>query len=112
MNDPMNVLASTMRDDAMRQSVRASAEQAITAVFIGRDPVPGVLRGTGRNSAGLFQFTLDGDAGATYGIEVSGDLIHWSPRTNLLNNGGLLQFIDADSPNFPHRYYRTVVTAP
>ncbi len=82
------------------------------AVFFGRNPLPGFLSATGRSPSGQFQFTLNGDAGASYGIEVSTDLLHWSPRTNLVNIGGLLQFIDADSTNFPHRYYRTVLTAP
>jgi hypothetical protein len=55
---------------------------------------------------GRLQFRLTGDAGFTYLIEASSNLMDWSPLTNLFNQGGGVEFIDSDSPGAPHRFYR------
>ncbi len=79
------------------------------ASLIGRAPVAGSFSAPGRNASGLFQFTLNGDTGASYTIEASADLIHWTPVTTLLIEGGnSIQFADPDSNTSP-RYYRTVI---
>lgn len=76
------------------------------ATFIGRDPLPGTIATPRRNMAGLFEFTVVGDAGATYLIESSTDLIHWTPLTSFLNATGSFHFEDPDSDTRARNFYR------
>lgn len=50
------------------------------------------------------QLTLQGQAGRTYSIEVSTDLVHWVPWTNQMNTNGTMHI--TDTANLPARYYR------
>jgi hypothetical protein len=50
--------------------------------------------------------TLGGDAGASYQIDVSSDLLHWLPLTTVVNTTGLTEFSDADADSHDHRFYR------
>lgn len=52
--------------------------------------------------------TFRGEPGVFYVIEASTDLIEWKPLDELLNNDGVLQYIDASSENFDRRMYRAV----
>lgn len=52
-----------------------------------------------------YQFFFDGQAGQTYPIEVSVDLVNWLPLTNVTGTGGPLWVQDATPPNLPQRYY-------
>ncbi len=76
-------------------------------VFIGRDALPGLLAGIGRDLSNRFHFSITGDAGASYTVEVSTNLINWAPLTNILNSPGSTSFVDPDSANHPRRFYRT-----
>ena len=55
---------------------------------------------------GGIQLTLQGEPGRTYSIEVSTDLVHWTAWSNQVNAGGTISFTDADSANYPARFYR------
>ncbi len=75
--------------------------------FIGRDPLPANLSA---NSSGLsvdgFKVTLSGDAGLSYTLEVSTDLLHWTPLSTLSNSSGGLNFVDPEATNSGYRFYR------
>ncbi len=77
------------------------------ALFLGRNPLSGILAGLGRDLSNHFHFSITGDAGASYTVEVSTNLINWAPLTNLLNSPGSSSFVDPDSANQPRRFYRT-----
>jgi len=79
------------------------------AVFVTVTPVEDVgasslsiAPGTG----GQPQIGLMGEPWRSYRIEASEDLIHWLPLTNVLATNLLMLLVDADAPNFPHRFYR------
>jgi uncharacterized repeat protein (TIGR01451 family) len=56
---------------------------------------------------GSFQLTLTGQAGQTYVIQASTNLVNWVPiATNTLNVTGTYKYIDTNSPSFNQRYYR------
>jgi fibronectin-binding autotransporter adhesin len=53
---------------------------------------------------GGMQVTLQGEAGRTYCIEVSTDLVHWVAWTNCTNTNGTTRV--TDTANCPARFYR------
>ena len=56
---------------------------------------------------GSFQLTLTGQAGQTYEIQASTNLVNWIPiATNTLNSTGIYKYIDSNSPSYNQRYYR------
>ena len=52
------------------------------------------------------QLTGQGEAGATYVIESSSDLVHWDPLVTLLNNPQNWQFTDTTAIGVSQRFYR------
>ena len=77
------------------------------AVFIGRNPLPGILAVLERAFSNHFQFSFTGDAGAVYVVEVSTNLVNWTALTSITNRTGSITIDDPASPNFTHRFYRT-----
>jgi hypothetical protein len=59
-----------------------------------------------QSQPGGMQVTLQGEAGRTYAIETSTDLVHWAPWTNVVNSTGTMHVVDADAANYPSRFYR------
>jgi len=55
---------------------------------------------------GGMQLKLQGEAGRTYSIETSTDLVHWVPWTNIVNSTGTMIVTDTASSNYPARFYR------
>ncbi len=55
---------------------------------------------------GGMQVTLQGEAGRTYAIETSTDLMHWAPWTNVVNSTGTMTVTDTTAANCPARFYR------
>jgi hypothetical protein len=86
--------------------------QPYGSTFIGRSAVAGSLDGADQTASGLFQFKLNGDAGAAYAVQVSSNLIHWTSVTNVSLGLDGFRFIDQDSAIFPRRFYRAVVSEP
>jgi hypothetical protein len=76
------------------------------AVFISRDPLPGILAVLERTISNHFQFSFTGDAGAAYVVEASTNLLSWTRMTDITNSTGSLIIADPDSAKFPHRFYR------
>jgi hypothetical protein len=56
--------------------------------------------------AGGMQVRLQGEAGRTYSIEVSSNLVDWAPWTNVVNSKGTMCVTDTESTNCPARFYR------
>ena len=52
------------------------------------------------------QVVLHGEAGHTYSIETSTDLVHWVTWTNQVNTTGTINITDTDATNCPMRFYR------
>jgi hypothetical protein len=49
---------------------------------------------------------LQGEAGRTYLIETSTDMVHWAPWTNVVNATGTMNVTDTATANCPARFYR------
>jgi len=79
---------------------------AMDGTFIGRDAKPASLSRYARLGNGGFQFTIDGEAGATYEIETSSDLVLWTKLTTIVNSTGSIQFTDPDAASAAKRFYR------
>jgi hypothetical protein len=60
-------------------------------------------------SSDTFQFSFAANAGQTYPIAVSVDLVHWSLLTNVVGQGGPLWFAEQKAPSFPLRFYQITV---
>jgi Bacterial lectin len=78
--------------------IEAAAQPNATPVYVGNalDPVPAQLP-----IDPLFGYALPSDVRAPGLIEVSTDLVHWSPLTN-----ATFYFRDPESPDHPQRFYR------
>ena len=61
---------------------------------------PSFLYGAG------FQFTLDGQPGCCFQIDISTNLLDWFFLDNILNPTGSVQYLDASATNAPQRFYR------
>ncbi len=57
---------------------------------------------------GQFRFTLLGEAGGSYTIQASSNLVNWIALTNVVSTTGTNQFTDPAAPNFNRRFYRAV----
>jgi hypothetical protein len=57
-------------------------------------------------------FVLSGSAGATFVIEISGDLMYWSTLTYVVNNSGAVKFVDTEAPAGVTRFYRARLVNP
>lgn len=68
---------------------------------------PPVLQHKARLAGGEFLLRLFGDPGATFVIDASGDLQHWTPvKTNTVPNDGVFDFLDAGAAGQARRFYR------
>ncbi len=56
-----------------------------------------------------FSFQLSVPINATYMIEASTDLQHWTPIATNVAGTGSITFTDTDAANYPSRFYRAVV---
>ena len=79
----------------------------VTVKYVQTPPNPWLGSPTIRPD-GQFEFTLIGEAGRTYGIQVSTNLVTWTTLTNFVSATGTNQFTDATAPNFTQRFYRAV----
>jgi uncharacterized repeat protein (TIGR01451 family) len=78
-----------------------NSAQTTVSVFT---PVPPKL--TAETSSNLVQITITGDAGLSYVLDASSNLVSWVPiMTNIAVNG-TVKFIDPDSGALPYRFYR------
>jgi hypothetical protein len=59
-------------------------------------------------SNGQFRFTLLGEAGRSYTIQASTNLVDWTALTNFVSATGTDQFTDPAAPSFNRRFYRAV----
>jgi hypothetical protein len=74
--------------------------------FIGRTPVPGRLWTANRDFAVGFEIWLSGDAGATYTIEASSNLVDWMRLTNVVSSTGAIPIVDPQAAHLSQRFYR------
>ena len=56
-----------------------------------------------------FQFVFAGLTGSKCLIEVSTNLLNWSPLLTNAPFNGLLYYVDPQTPQFPKRFYRATV---
>ena len=70
-------------------------------------PVPAAKYDGIASTGNRMELKAAGCAGITYTIEVSTDLVNWQfIRSYLVDANGLIDYIDADAPVHPHRFYR------
>jgi len=53
-----------------------------------------------------FHLTLNADPGYRYSLDTSTDLLNWEPLADLVLDSGMQEFVDLESTNYLHRYYR------
>lgn len=58
---------------------------------------------------GAMQVQLHGAAGRSYAIEVSSNLVDWTPWTNQFNTNGTFTLPDDNATNCPQRFYRAML---
>jgi hypothetical protein len=56
------------------------------------------------------QLTLQGQAGRSYAIETSTNLVNWEQFTTASNSNGTITVLDTNSVNIPLRFYRAKLT--
>jgi hypothetical protein len=71
-----------------------------------RPAAGGNLSAPHRGASGQFIFSLIGDAGATYELQASTDLVHWEMISTLQNITGTLEISDPNAATLSHRFYR------
>jgi subtilisin-like proprotein convertase family protein len=59
-------------------------------------------------SDGCSQVTLQAQQSKTYTIEASTDLLNWTPLATNTLSSSIWDFVDVNSTNFTHRFYRAV----
>jgi hypothetical protein len=59
-----------------------------------------------RSQPAGMQVTLHGEAGRTYSIEVSTNLVNWVAWTNQTTSDGTISVTDTEAGNYPMRFYR------
>jgi hypothetical protein len=64
--------------------------------------------GLERLASGEVKLSLNARAGQTYVIEVSADLVNWTPAAPAVGANELLSFVDAEAKELPRRFYRAV----
>ncbi len=77
-------------------------------VFHGTEPQPPRLAGVSLQ-ANIFKFTLEGDVGDHYRLEVSEDLLNWAPLIDLVNDHGSIDVTDRNPAAYRSRYYRATL---
>lgn len=81
---------------------------ATNSVTLSTNPAPQLVAPQ-KNSNGSFSFQLSGTPQATYIIQVSTDLVQWTPvSTNLFPAAGVTTFTDTQASTTSQRYYRVV----
>ena len=70
-------------------------------------PPPSKMSLTPAFASGKVTANLSGNAGTTYVIQASTDLVHWTPiSTNVANAAGLVSLVDSNAAAYPRRFYR------
>ncbi|EEF63094.1 NHL repeat containing protein [Pedosphaera parvula] len=68
----------------------------------------GVFQSIAMQPNGTVQFSLSGSSGAIYTLEVSTNLVNWTPLVTFTMTNGTVQLIDTTATNFPAQFYRLV----
>ena len=84
-----------------------SATSAVATLTVLTNPL---LLATGTITNGSFVFTLSGNAGCTYAVEMSTNLVGWVPYGTISNAAGLVDFTDPAASNSITRFYRARLT--
>ena len=66
---------------------------------------PGVFQSIGLQTNGTILLNVSGATNATYTLDVSTDLISWTPLMTFTMTNGAVQLNDATSTNYSARYY-------
>jgi hypothetical protein len=55
-----------------------------------------------------FHVTVPGTNGAGYRLEISSDLLHWTPVCTNAVTDGAIHYVDPDAPDVSTRFYRAL----
>jgi len=75
-------------------------------------PQPGSFQNFSALSNGVVQLGLTGSAGFSYTLDVSTNLLRWTPLATFTNLTGPVQYTDFGASNSPIRFYRLSANVP
>ena len=87
----------------MVSNAGGSATSAVAVLTVADPPV---LLKSRTTAGGAFTFTIAGTTGLAYLVEVTTNLVEWSPLSSVSNETGQADFIDSTSSNSVSRFYR------
>jgi hypothetical protein len=77
-------------------------------IIASREPTPVKISEITRTSDGTIRFSVAGEIGTIYRVEVSDDLLAWSILRTELNTSGTISVVESETANAPRRFYRVV----
>jgi hypothetical protein len=77
-----------------------------TLFFVGRDPLQLQLAGPVNDAGNGFTFSFLGETGLNYTVEVSNDLVDWTPLISREGNDEIMIIQDETAAGSTQRYYR------
>jgi hypothetical protein len=87
----------------------AGETNAFTAVSVGTTNVELTLSSLQPLTSSGFSFSLQAGVGVNGHIDVSTNLLDWTPLTNFTGNGGVIRILDPGATNSTDRFYRATV---
>ena len=90
---------------ALSNAVGALTSDAVPLTVTAR-PHPPTLSTVALEPDGSRQLVFSGDAGFTYQIEISTDLVAWTALASVYSENGSVEYFDGTAPESPVRFYR------
>ena len=90
---------------ALSNAVGALTSDAAGLTVTAR-PNPPTLSTLALQPDGSMQLLFSGDAGFTYRIEISTDLVTWTELASVYSENGSVEYFDGTAPDAPARFYR------
>ena len=85
---------------------KLSPVYASTSVTLNAETNRPALNTIGMSSGGQFQFRIVGEPDWWYSIQASSNLVDWITLLTTNTSSGVVEFVDPESIQFPHRFYR------
>ncbi len=102
-----NVLAGEYTLNA-KATDNSGAVTTSTPVTISVENAPQLQKVTNAYASGEFRVPMQLEAGKSYLIQASSDLVHWTTLQAFTAQGNALEFVDTQAGSYPGRFYRLI----